>query len=41
MIDEGTKDRMEKYFQQQFSLHSLVENDGKLEIVDFKITDDR
>lgn len=29
MIDDATKDRMEKYFQANFSLHSFVDSDGK------------
>lgn len=41
MIDESTQERMEKYFQANFSLHSLVDKnrDGKPEIIDQKITD--
>ena len=43
MIDASTQDRMDKYFQANFSLHSLndVNNDGLTEIVDVKITDDK
>ena len=41
MIDEETKTRMERYFQPNFSLHSLVMNEEtqNQEIKDFKITD--
>ena len=36
MIDDATKERMEKYFQASFSLHSLndVNHDGQTEIID-------
>jgi len=41
MIDEETKTRMERYFQPNFSIHSLIMNKetGKPEILDWKITD--
>lgn len=41
MIDEETQTRMERYFQPNFSLHSLIMNKetGKQEITDWKITD--
>lgn len=41
MIDEETKVRMERYFQPNFSIHSLVMNPKtkNFEILDWKITD--
>lgn len=41
MIDEDTKTRMERYFQPNFSIHSLIMNQEtkQVEILDWKITD--
>ena len=41
MIDDETKTRMERYFQPNFSLHSLVMNETtwSQELLDWKITD--